>query len=361
MDRTINEINEMKVCQALKIACMRNKIMLFFFAIMACWLHAELLQAQQTSFRPGEPWSDTNNEPINAHGAGVLYYQGTYYLFGEIKKGKTWLVEGQGWECYRVPAGGVACYSSKDLLNWKYESVALAATTGNPLSDLDTGKVVERPKVIYNVNTKKFVMWMHIDSKEYSSARSGVATSDTPVGPYQYLRSVKPNGNDARDMTLFQDDDGKAYHIYSSEGNKTMHICLLSDDYLEHTKNEKRILIDQSREAPAMFKQRGKYYLITSGCTGWAPNVAQMATSAQPMGEWKQVGNPCTGKNADNTFSSQSTFVLPVAGKKNAFIFMADRWNKSNLEESRYVWLPLIIKKGKPQISWVDSWDTRVF
>jgi len=50
-------------------------------------------------------------QDINAHGAGVLFHNGVYYLYGEIKKGKTWLVPGQTWEDYRVPAGGVSCYS----------------------------------------------------------------------------------------------------------------------------------------------------------------------------------------------------------------------------------------------------------
>lgn len=36
-------------------------------------------------------------------------------------------------------------------------------------------------------------------------------------------------------MTLFVDDDGTAYHIYSSEENLTLHIAELSDDYLSHT------------------------------------------------------------------------------------------------------------------------------
>src|SRR5207253_9057282 len=135
----------------------------------------------------------------------------------EIKKGQTWLVPGQSWEDYRVPAGGVSCYSSKDLAHWKYEGVALSPVAGDPNNDLDTSRVIERPKVIYNARTKKFVMWMHIDKNDYSYSQSGVAVSDHPAGPYKYLCSVKPNGNMSRDMTVFQDDDNKAYLIFSSE------------------------------------------------------------------------------------------------------------------------------------------------
>ena len=157
-------------------------------------------------------------------------------------------------------------------------------------------------------------------------------------------------------MTIYQGEDGKAYHFYSSENNATMHVCLLSDDYLSHTTNDKRILINQSREAPAVFKYKDKYYLITSGCTGWSPNEASYAVAGSIMGEWKQYGNPCKGNDADKTFYAQSTYVIPADAANGKFIFMADRWNKTDLEDSRYIWLPLIMKNDEPEINWLDKW-----
>lgn len=322
----------------------------------------QLLIAQhQSFFEPGKIWNDKNGNPINAHGGGLLYHQETYYWFGEIKKGNTWLVPALGWECYRVSAGGISCYSSKDLLHWKYEGVALPATTGDPDYDLDSSKVIERPKVIYNSKTGKFVMWMHVDEQDYSNSRSGVAVSDRPQGPYAYIGSVKPNGAMARDMTIFQDVDGKAYHFFSSEQNKTMHVVLLNDEYTAHTPSEKRILIDESREAPAVFRYKDRYYMISSGCTGWAANPALYATADSVLGVWTLHDNPCKGKDADSTFQSQSTYVLPVPGKQNAFIFLADRWNKLNLQDSRYVWLPMQMNKTKPEIQWLDKWNLSFF
>jgi len=298
----------------------------------------------------GTVWTDTQGKPINAHGGGMLLHNGVYYWFGEIKKGNTWLVPNQPWEDYRVPAGGISCYSSTNLKDWKNEGVALPSVKGSTAHDLDTSKVIERPKVIYNKRTKKFVMWMHVDANDYGYSQSGVAVSDKPQGPYSYLGSVKPNGQMSRDMTLYKDDDEKAYLIYSSESNRTMHVCLLANDYLSPTTTYIRITSAENREAPAVFKYRGQYYLITSGCTGWSPNPATYAVSSTLLGEWKQMGDPCEGNGAETTFQSQSTFILPVPGKPNTFIFMADRWNKTNLPESRYVWLPLNMTDGKPVI-----------
>ena len=312
----------------------------------------------KTAFEPGKIWNDTEGNPINAHGGGILYYNGTYYWYGEIKKGKSWFVPGSNWENYRVNAGGVSCYSSKDLVNWKYEGAALSPNTTDSTSDLHISKVIERPKVLFNKNTGKFVMWLHIDAADYKYARSGVAVSDNPAGPFKYIRSERPNGNMARDMTIFQDDDGKAWHFYSSEENATMHICLLSDDYTAHTTTEKRILIGKSREAPAVFKNGNRYYLITSGCTGWSPNPAAYAVADSIMGQWTAGTNPCVGAGSDKTWASQSTYVIPVQGHENSYIFIADRWNKLDLEQSRYVWLPLHMNsKGIPEIEWKEKWS----
>jgi sucrose-6-phosphate hydrolase SacC (GH32 family) len=329
-----------------------------FLLLIYCFSAAA--QQKNTAIFPGKTWKDTYGNPIDAHGGGILYYDKTYFWFGEIKKGQTIrAADISSWEDYRVDAGGVSCYSSKDLLNWRFEGIVLQPEKKDTSSDLHTSKVIERPKVIYNERTHQFVMWMHIDRYDYSYARAGVATSDKPTGPFHYLKSVRPNGQMSRDMTLFQDKDGKAYLIYSSENNKTMQVCLLSDDYLSPTTKYKRILINANREAPAMFRFGRTYYLITSLCTGWDPNKALYATADSVLGDWTLRGNPCTGLDADSTYHAQSSFVIPFAGNENEFIFMADRWNKTDLQESRYIWLPLQLEAEKPVITWKNSWTPK--
>lgn len=75
----------------------------------------------------------------------------------------------------------------------------------------------------------------------------------------------------SRDQTVFIDDNGKAYQFYSSENNATLYISELTDDYLKPTGRYTRNFVKQSREAPAVFKYNGKYYMLSSGCTGWDP------------------------------------------------------------------------------------------
>ena len=359
--------------------------------LLAIWLALAVSYAADNTlvrnqFVPGEIWRDTEGHPINAHGGGMLFHQGVYYWYGEAKTGRTFLPDcNKSWGGTRVDVTGVSCYSSTNLYDWKNEGLVLKAEPNAPEHDLHPSKVVERPKVIYNRATKEFVMWMHIDSPDYAAAKTGVAVSAKPTGPFRYLESFRPDagvwpenateqdkkpsatnafardfqkGQMARDMTVFVDDDGKAYLFYASEENATMHVSLLTPDYHHTTGKYARIFIDRSMEAPAVFKRGGKYYIIASGCTAWAPNAARMGVADSILGPWRELSNPCVGNNADKTFFSQSAFVLPIQGREDFFVFVADRWNQWALPESRYVWLPLEFSaQGNFTLSWHDAWQ----
>ena len=362
----------------------------------------ECFGAEGLSFEPGKIWPDDKGVHINAHGGGILYHQGVYYWFGEHKIG------GAAGNKAHV---GVSVYASRDLYNWKDEGIALKVSD-DPKNDIVKECVLERPKVIYNAKTKKFVMWFHLElkGKGYDAALSGVATADKVVGPYTFIRSFRPNaghwplnvtagqkepesiertkkenenfsggptekhdkfnilgshmegGQMARDMTLFVDDDGRAYHIFSSEHNSTLHISLLTDDYLDHCGTYVRVFPFRWMEAPAVFKRKGKYYLMASGCTGWAPNTARSAVADSIFGPWKELGNPCVGEGAELTFGGQSTYVLKVEGMDDAYIAMIDIWRPENAIDARYVWLPVeFVSSDKFKVNWRDKWNLSVF
>lgn len=359
-----------------------------------------ILSSCQKSFKPGEIWEDNNGVHINAHGGGMLHYDGKYYWFGEHK------IAGDAGNKAQV---GVHCYSSEDLYDWTDEGVALSVVEDSS-SLIDKGCIIERPKVIYNAKTNKFVMWFHheLKGKGYTAAMTGLAVSDQVTGPYHYVISINPNagvwpmnypdslkndertlegvkrkdplwkdivvdgfflrrdynkGQMARDMTLFVDKDGTAYHIHSSESNQTLHIAQLTDDYLGFTGLYTRALEGESNEAPAIFKRGDNYYLISSGCTGWSPNPARSAVAPHPLGPWQELGNPCRGVEEDvnTTFYSQSTYILPIQGKEDAFIYMGDRWTPDNAINGRYIWLPIEWEGDKPILRWYDQWDLSVF
>lgn len=345
----------------MKRVCLINLV--FAVALMQCGLRT------LAQFKPGMTWLDTDGNPIQAHGGGILVSSNLYYWYGED----------------RMPTSrdAVACYVSTNLYDWKRVGGAL---TRDALPHVDGRPTfVERPKVVFNPRTGKFVMWMHLEQSGYNYAHAGIAVADKPAGPFSFLKAIRPVTNDFgfaendpnkqkqlggtfRDMNLFVDTDKRAYVFYASEDNRTMYVVRLNDEFtgpelpMAEGKTWARILIGQMREAPAPFKHNNRYYLITSGCTGWRPNEADCALAENILGPWVSKGSPCIGPGAQTTFDAQSTFVLPVPGKPGCFIFMADRWNPRQLADSRYVWLPLIIQPdGSFYLEWHDKWDMSVF
>jgi beta-galactosidase len=298
-----------------------------------------------------EIWRDTDGNPIQAHGGGLLNHEGVYYWYGENKDGPTLSAETVG---YRVDAIGVSCYSSSDLLNWRNRGIVLPVSD-NPDHDLHPSKVVERPKVIYCQKTGRYVMWLHIDKRDYRQAAVGVAVSDSPVGPFRYLQTLRPLGLDSRDQTVFVDEHQIAWHIASTNWNKTTLISRLADDYQSFTGESLRVFSDRRMEAHALIRDQGRYWFVASGCTGWDPNPARSAVAADLAGPWTELGNPCTGPESEITFHCQSTFLFKKADDQ--VVAMFDRWIKEDLQTSRYVWLPVEFGDGRMEIPWRERWE----
>jgi hypothetical protein len=376
-----------------------KKHTLAFYGILMISFQTLLAQTPTVSrpaifhqFSPGDIWPDDHGVHINAHGGGILFDHGVYYWFGEHK------IAGSAGNTAHI---GVHVYSSTDLYNWKDAGIALPVSS-DPKNDLADGCILERPKVIKCAKTGKYVMWFHLETKGhgYDSARAGVAVADHPAGPYIYLNSFRLNagtwpenatpemknipapgssskptwlqrdfsgGQMSRDMTLFVDDDGFAYHITSSEDNNTLLISRLNDDYTKCSGRYVEALPKGLNEAPALFKHHGKYYLLTSGCSSWAPNSARLAVADSIWGPYTRIGNPCQGVNPDNklgpekTFGGQSTYVLPLAGQPDCLIAMFDIWKPNDAIDGRYVWLPVQFQDEKPIIRWIKPWDLSVF
>ncbi len=327
--------------------------------------------AAAPAFLPGQPWRDASGAIIEAHGGGILQHAGTYYWYGEDHH------RGLG------NGTGIHCYASEDLLRWR--DLGLALPKGELPSEYRDSGACERPKVIRSRATGWFVMWMHLDCGDgYTAAEAGVAISERPEGPFSLLRRGRPiqhdfgqqedrwqqrvKGPTYRDMALFQDDDAD-YVFYAAENNQTMYVARLIPEgtwveepsVLGTTWN--RILIGREREAPAPFKHGGVYHLLSSACTGWGPNPALHAIAAHPLGPWRELGDPCHGAEAETTYRSQPTYVLPAPGAgAGSFIYLADRWIGHALATSTYVWLPFVVGVDqRVRLDHYDRWDLAVF
>jgi hypothetical protein len=191
---------------------------------------------------------------------------------------------------------GIKLWSSKDLLNWKFE-----------------GFLIERSKLAEDVwyrdrfwaseiHQKGGKFWLtsncRNESEKHPHVHScGLAVAEKITGPYEILTHDKPLlegwGND---MTLFTDDDGKTYAYWKR------HFVQQID--LEHARlvGERRRTImcydhgwEKSHlEGMFIIKRGGVYYMFYSAWTrGYEVGYA---TAKHPMGPWtKYKGNPIYG------------------------------------------------------------------
>lgn len=291
----------------------------------------------------GDFWNDTDGKRIEAHGAGILQVADTWYWIGEDKSHNSGNFK------------GVNLYASKDLQHWEFKKAIITRDTSSRLDTQD--RIIERPKLTFNDMTQKYVVWLHWEGQNYADAEAGVFTCDTVDGDYTYVNDFRPKDNMARDDNLFKDDDGTAYFMAAANENRDMIIYRLTDDYLDIAEQVVTLWKGAQREAPAMFKVDGRYYMITSHATGWDPNQAGYASAPAIDGPWTDI----TDMADSTTYDTQSTYVLPIMGsEKTTYMYLGDRWQDPDLVSSKYIWLPLKVNGQKLALDYYDTWRINV-
>ncbi|MGW4214389.1 RICIN domain-containing protein [Lentzea sp. NPDC004789] len=280
-------------------------------------------------------FTDTTGAVVHAHGGGVLKAGAYYYWFGENRNPDN-------------SFKAVSVYRSTDLKTWEFRNNALKQSSAAELQSAN----IERPKVIYNSTTHKYVMWMHKENAtDYNESRAAVAVSDTVDGDYTWLRSFRPpSGTTSRDQTLFTDDDGTAYQITATAGNADLSIYRLTADYTSYDALIANPWPGAYRESPALFKRNGVYFMLTSGTSGWYPNQQRYATATSLAGPWTAMADA----GNDTTYRSQTAYVLPVQGTSGtSYLYLGDRWGNSmggTVNDSQYVWLPISFPKNNTMV-----------
>lgn len=320
---------------------------------------------------PGEQWLDTDGRPVQAHGGSVFAAQdGTFYFYGENKE-----LTKPGSQIWH---NGVNCYRSRDLITWSFAGNILKASDDEH-SVLHPKRIMDRPHIVFNAKTGEYVMWLKLVGTEenphaWSTQYVGIAVSDSIDGDYKLVDTFLPEEMGFGDFDIFIDDDGSAYLIFDKDHREIV-VADLTDDYHNVTGTYSTHLHFDApplaREAPAVFKHEGTYYMITSGTTAYRSNRALLAKADRIHGPWYIVGDPCVDDFNHNTFDSQvsSVFRIPSSGQ---YIAVADRWiadpaqrsEKSswNIDTSKaaYVWLPVDVSGGDPKLAWKDAWTPEV-
>lgn len=344
---------------------------------------------EKKAFFPGRIWLDTNGKRIQAHGGSILYVDGVYYWYGENKEKTDGLNGIWHW--------GVKCYSSTDLYNWEDQGIIIPPEPEEPDSSLHPSNCMDRPHIIFNEQTKKYVCWLKVmDPKNRNRQTQTILTADHILGPYTKVREwFRPLGMDAGDFDLSVAPDGKAYYYFERVHSET--ICAdLTEDYTDvtgyYSTHFPRVHPPFVREGTTHFYRKGKHYLLTSGTTGYFPNPSEIASADTWHGPYKVLGNPHVGDDTETSFHSQVSCVFKVVGKKDLYIACADRWLPQAMDKqyrvyekmysamfseeeeaefdqslmgekvientsiADYVWLPLRFDGDMVYIDWKEEW-----
>lgn len=275
-------------------------------------------------------------------------------------------------------------------MEWTYVGALLSQTTSG---DLGPSRVVERPKVIYNKSTGQYVMYMHIDSSDYSEAKVGVATGSSVCGKYTYLQSFQPLGFQSRDIGLFQDDDGSGYLLTEDvsicRSELEIGICSKLTVISVPTACESTSCLTTTSPSPptpissqttlrlqpcssrmddtissVSLLELPEYHRMIdptdkhpgSHLSGWSPNDNVYTTTTNLSTGWSSWATFATV--GSNTYTSQTNYILPITS--SSAMYMGDRWVSTNLMRSTYVWLPLVISGTSVTMSNYVNWIVNV-
>ena len=293
--------------------------------------------------------TDDKGNTVHAHGGVILEDNGVWYWFGERTRYHNWFFN------------GINCYSSRDLLKWKYEGLSLPPSDSGRLSHTT---VAYRPKVLFNSIINRYVMFISACDGDCKGGHLEFAVADSIIGPYRIVNSCYGDGGrHIMDMTVFKDDDGLAYVFYSANTDKTGHwIDRLSSDYLSIVSTVGHPS-EYEREAPCVLKTGGIYYLYYSECTGWVPNQGHYVTSSSLAGPWsteKDFGD-------STTYGSQGYCFLQVSGKYGpVYIYAGDRWDNSgakgpgdpcDFNKCFYTWFPMRVEGQSLSLDFTQTWE----
>lgn len=323
-------------------------ITLLLMAVISSTFHVDLFgqTIQNDVF-----WLDTSGNPIYSQGGGVSKFGNTYYWYGPKYSGAD--------DYFNNPAAGknsgsgfeaMTCYSSTDLVKWKFEGNILTTADG-------LGGWIGRVGCAYNVPTKKYVLI----AQRYPGLM--FATSSTPTGPFKVVASQSKIDNVVNDMTgdqsVFTDDDGQAYLAYCNvEGRSHQYISRLRpSDYL-YVEPAVEIHKGSGREGNVLFKHDSTYYFISSDLHGWNSSHTYCITARNILGPYS---NEFVMEGTDNDFShvTQSGLAFPVNGTSSSFvIFGGDRWSDLAGNGIGYnQWCPISFEGTKPIFHSLSQWN----
>ena len=307
-----------------------------------------------------EFWKDTTGTPIYSQGGGVLKVGSTYYWYGLKYNGAVTYAAKPTSSNSDTAFVAVTIYSSTDLTTWKFENNALAAASLTA-AGADPSNWIGRVGAAYNATTKKYVL--NGQYKGTPDTTQFFATSDTPNGAFAWQSTqatiTNVTNNNCGDQSIFNDDNGQAYLICSSQnGRSNLYVAPLHPaDYLS-VDPATRVFGGAGREGNAMFKYDGRYYLCSSDLHGWNASHSYYIAATNILGPYGTegiIGNT----DADFSHVTQTGLFVTVSGtSQQTVIFGGDRWSDFAGNGIGYnQWMPLTFSGSVPTMQSLSEWS----
>jgi hypothetical protein len=291
------------------------------------------------------PRRDVTGTIIDAHDGCLQLFGSRFYLYGTA----------YGTNDGYSPSNRFRVYSSPDLEQW---------TLVSELFKEQPAGIYYRPYVVFNPKTRKFVLWYNWYPRQWDG-QTGVAISDTPFGPFTVVNSnVRLSCSHAGDGSLFVDDDGTGYYIYTAiDKGYAVRVERLTPDYLGSTGETSDSLV-LGGEAPLLFRRKNLYYALCGPRCNFCPEGSEVLVyiSTSPLGPFGRA--PDINRRPESggpTVWTQQTWTVDVPGGKFAYPLtnQITYQNNAPVLPAQETWIAKIPMSQGPAFIWMaDRWKS---
>ncbi|GAB2805613.1 glycoside hydrolase family protein [Ferruginibacter profundus] len=336
----------------------------FFIIAILSTLFLASVDAQLLNIKNDTFWNTKDGNPINSQGGGVFrfadpvsgvekyYWYGVYYEEADAYRNNPVTTYA------KCTFKAVTCYSSVDLVNWKFEADVLSK---DEVIKPGRNSWVGRLGVAYIKELNKYALFVQHDKEVL------IAVADKPTGKFTWHQKINMTNmigtSNTGDQTVFTDEDGKSYLIYSyGSGRNKIYVSEIGvKDGMVNLLDCTKVFQGESREGNCMFKYKGRYYMCASNIYGWDASYAYYLVADNIRGPYTptndmQVMNGCADDFAHVT---QTGFFINVKGsQQETVIYCGDRWADFAGNGSGYnQWFPLSFDGITPYFNSLHSWN----
>lgn len=328
------------------------------------FISAGNVNAQFRNIKNDVFWDTKEGLPIYSQGGGIFQFPDPasgkmkYYWYGVHYKEAEAYRHDPSVTQTRDNFVAVTCYTSTDAVNWTFVNNILMRAE---VEKHETTTWVGRLGVAYIKELKKFAMFVQHGNGVL------IAVSDSPTGAFTWHQKISmkemigtPNTGD---QTVFTDDDGKSYLVYSyGQGRNKIYVSEIGvKDGMVNLLDCTKVFQGAGREGNCMFKYNGKYYMFASNLYGWDASLAYYLVADNVRGPYYPVNDMAVLRGAEDDYAhvTQTGFFFSIKGtKQETIVYCGDRWADFAGNGLGYnQWVPLSFKDSVPYFNSLSSWN----